>query len=231
MSSGHNRFYTTCRSMQFCTLCTRVFDRSDKRTMKFDDFIQCCVMLRSLTESFKRSDTNRTGVITISYEQVWQQWETVLEAYVNVWARWGRGWGICQQAESASSLNTVVSGWGCYVIISLLSLSSSLRWQLTIRWYDWNRHHEPSPIVTLVSVKTSVTVELCSPYHIVPLTYMFLSLFQYCAMSIVLYDWYYVLDCLLLLWWVWFLVLWEDPSASLMWLSDISTGQSITAGM
>ena len=56
--------------MEFCSLCTRVFDRSDKQTMKFDDFIQCCVMLRSLTESFKRSDTNRTGVVTISYEQV-----------------------------------------------------------------------------------------------------------------------------------------------------------------
>ena len=38
--------------------------------MKFDDFIQCCVMLRSLTESFKRLDTNKDGVIDVSYEQV-----------------------------------------------------------------------------------------------------------------------------------------------------------------
>ena len=38
--------------------------------MKFDDFIQCCVMLRSLTESFKKLDTNRNGVIQINYEQV-----------------------------------------------------------------------------------------------------------------------------------------------------------------
>lgn len=38
--------------------------------MKFDDFIQCCVMLRSLTEGFKRLDTNRSGTVTISYEQV-----------------------------------------------------------------------------------------------------------------------------------------------------------------
>ena len=38
--------------------------------MKFDDFIQCCVMLKSLTESFKRLDTNRSGVITINYETV-----------------------------------------------------------------------------------------------------------------------------------------------------------------
>ena len=56
--------------MQFCSLCTRVFDRGDTRTMKFDDFIQCCVMLRSLTEGFKKLDTNRSGVVTINYEQV-----------------------------------------------------------------------------------------------------------------------------------------------------------------
>ena len=58
------------RSLQFCSLCTRVFDRGDTRAMKFDDFIQCCVMLRSLTEGFKRLDTNRSGTITINYEQV-----------------------------------------------------------------------------------------------------------------------------------------------------------------
>jgi Ca2+-binding EF-hand superfamily protein len=51
-------------------MCTRVFDRKDMNTMKFDDFIQCCVMLKSLTESFKRLDTNRSGVITINYETV-----------------------------------------------------------------------------------------------------------------------------------------------------------------
>lgn len=56
--------------MDFCNLCTRVFDRSDRRTMKFDDFIQCCVMLRSLTEGFKKLDTNRNGIIQINYEQV-----------------------------------------------------------------------------------------------------------------------------------------------------------------
>lgn len=59
--------------MEFCSLCTRVFDRGDSRTMKFDDFIQCCVMLRSLTEGFKKLDTNRTGIVTINYEQVISQ--------------------------------------------------------------------------------------------------------------------------------------------------------------
>ena len=69
-------FYGNCelsfffRSPNFCQLCTRVFDRGDHNTMKFDDFIQCCVMLRSLTESFKRLDTDQDGVIDVSYEQV-----------------------------------------------------------------------------------------------------------------------------------------------------------------
>ena len=58
------------RSRDFCQLCTRVFDRKDVNSMKFDDFIQCCVMLRSLTETFQRVDTDRDGVINISYEQV-----------------------------------------------------------------------------------------------------------------------------------------------------------------
>lgn len=38
--------------------------------MKFDDFIQCCVMLRGLTESFQAVDTDRDGMIDVSYEQV-----------------------------------------------------------------------------------------------------------------------------------------------------------------
>ena len=56
--------------MEFCNLCTRVFDRNDRRTMKFDDFIQCCVMLRSLTEGFKKLDTDMDGIVQINYEQV-----------------------------------------------------------------------------------------------------------------------------------------------------------------
>lgn len=38
--------------------------------MKFDDFIQCCIMLRSLTDAFKKKDENRSGTITICYEEV-----------------------------------------------------------------------------------------------------------------------------------------------------------------
>jgi len=56
-------------SPQFCNLCVRVFDRTNANTMKFDDFIQCCVMLKTLTDSFRKLDTNQNGVINISYEQ------------------------------------------------------------------------------------------------------------------------------------------------------------------
>ncbi|XP_033121527.1 sorcin-like isoform X1 [Anneissia japonica] len=56
-------------SMNFCHLIMRKFDRTEVNSIKFDDFIQCCVMLHSLTESFKRKDANRSGNIRIHYEE------------------------------------------------------------------------------------------------------------------------------------------------------------------
>jgi len=56
-------------SPQFCNLCVRVFDKSSVNTMKFDDFIQCCVMLRTLTDSFRKFDTQQRGTINVNYEQ------------------------------------------------------------------------------------------------------------------------------------------------------------------
>ena len=50
--------------------------------MKFDDFIQCCVMLRSLTESFQKMDTDRDGMIDISYEQVYDR---QMEKWMDEW--------------------------------------------------------------------------------------------------------------------------------------------------
>ena len=58
------------RSPQFTQLCVRVFDRNSANSMKFDDFIQCCVMLKSLTDKFRSMDKTMTGVININYEQV-----------------------------------------------------------------------------------------------------------------------------------------------------------------
>ena len=55
-------------SMSFCQLVVSRFDRQAKKCLKFDDFIQTCVMLRSLTDNFKARDTNLNGVIQVSYE-------------------------------------------------------------------------------------------------------------------------------------------------------------------
>jgi Ca2+-binding EF-hand superfamily protein len=55
-------------SMQFCQLVVTRFDRLARKSLKFDDFIQSCVMLRSLTDAFRTRDTNLNGIITVSYE-------------------------------------------------------------------------------------------------------------------------------------------------------------------
>ncbi|XP_064607649.1 programmed cell death protein 6-like [Liolophura sinensis] len=56
-------------SPQFCQLVVRVFDKRSTTTIQFDDFIQACVMLKSLTDKFRAHDVQQQGVIHISYEQ------------------------------------------------------------------------------------------------------------------------------------------------------------------
>ena len=48
----------------------RTFDRRGSRNINFDDFIQACVMLKTLTDKFRTRDTQQNGVIRISYEDV-----------------------------------------------------------------------------------------------------------------------------------------------------------------
>ncbi|KAL1115349.1 hypothetical protein AAG570_007379 [Ranatra chinensis] len=50
------------------TMITK-FDRFGRGTILFDDFIQCCIVLHTLTESFRQYDTDQDGYITIHYEQ------------------------------------------------------------------------------------------------------------------------------------------------------------------
>lgn len=45
------------------------FDRFGRGTILFDDFIQCCVTLYTLTSAFRQYDSDQDGVITIHYEQ------------------------------------------------------------------------------------------------------------------------------------------------------------------
>lgn len=55
---------------QFSQLVVRVFDRRRGGvSIEFDDFIQACVMLKTLTDKFRVKDTNQSGNINISYEE------------------------------------------------------------------------------------------------------------------------------------------------------------------
>ncbi|ELU02035.1 hypothetical protein CAPTEDRAFT_148620 [Capitella teleta] len=56
-------------SDSFYSLLVRKFDRQGRGVIVFDDFIQCCVVLQTLTAAFRQHDTNQSGWITIGYEQ------------------------------------------------------------------------------------------------------------------------------------------------------------------
>ncbi|XP_005097355.1 programmed cell death protein 6 [Aplysia californica] len=57
-------------SPQFSQTVVRVFDRRrGGRSINFDDFIQACVMLKSLTDKFRVKDSQQNGSINISYEE------------------------------------------------------------------------------------------------------------------------------------------------------------------
>jgi len=50
------------------SLLIRKFDRTNKQAVKFDDFIQCCLVLHGITDMFRTEDTDLDGKITITYE-------------------------------------------------------------------------------------------------------------------------------------------------------------------
>ncbi|ORX92448.1 programmed cell death protein [Basidiobolus meristosporus CBS 931.73] len=54
---------------QFVRLLILKYDSRGKGDVSFDNFIQICVTIRSLTESFRRFDTDSDGWILINYEQ------------------------------------------------------------------------------------------------------------------------------------------------------------------
>ena len=57
-------------SQQFCDVVVRTFDRRGARNIQFDDFIQACVLLKTLTDKFRVKDTQQNGTVRISYEEV-----------------------------------------------------------------------------------------------------------------------------------------------------------------
>ncbi|CAL2029747.1 unnamed protein product [Caenorhabditis brenneri] len=56
-------------SPQFYNILMHKFDRSHSNRINFDDFIQLCVVLQTLTAAFRDVDTDRDGIITVGYEQ------------------------------------------------------------------------------------------------------------------------------------------------------------------
>uniref|UniRef100_A0A915DL47 EF-hand domain-containing protein n=1 Tax=Ditylenchus dipsaci TaxID=166011 RepID=A0A915DL47_9BILA len=56
-------------SDRFYDLLVRKFDRTHTGRIVFDDFIQLCVVLQTLTASFREKDTDRDGYINIHYEE------------------------------------------------------------------------------------------------------------------------------------------------------------------
>ncbi|XP_071862567.1 apoptosis-linked gene-2 isoform X2 [Bombus fervidus] len=56
-------------SDQIIDTLIRKYDRAGRGTIYFDDFIQCCIVLYTLTTAFRQLDTDMDGVIIIHYEQ------------------------------------------------------------------------------------------------------------------------------------------------------------------
>ncbi|UJR20762.1 hypothetical protein I4U23_023880 [Adineta vaga] len=55
-------------SDRFYDLLIRKFDRTGRGTVAFDDFIQACVSIQTLTNAFRQHDRLQNGQITINYE-------------------------------------------------------------------------------------------------------------------------------------------------------------------
>lgn len=55
-------------SDNFYNILLRKFDRQARGMVTFDDFIQCSVVLQTLTQQFRTRDTDQDGWIQISYE-------------------------------------------------------------------------------------------------------------------------------------------------------------------
>lgn len=56
-------------SPKFINILMLKFDRTHTHRVNFDDFIQLCVVLQTLTASFREKDTDRDGFITVGFEE------------------------------------------------------------------------------------------------------------------------------------------------------------------
>ena len=56
-------------SPQFASLVVTRYDPQGRRHLSMDNFIQACVMLKSITDTFRQKDTAQQGQIRIGYEE------------------------------------------------------------------------------------------------------------------------------------------------------------------
>ena len=56
-------------SPTFVTLLFRTYDKSGGNSMSFDLFVQSCIILKRMTDVFKKYDDDRDGYITLSFEE------------------------------------------------------------------------------------------------------------------------------------------------------------------
>ena len=56
-------------SSSFVNLLYMTYDKSGEGKMSFDLFVQSCIILKRMTDVFKRYDEDRDGYITLSFEE------------------------------------------------------------------------------------------------------------------------------------------------------------------
>lgn len=56
-------------SSTFVRLLYTTYDKSGEDRMSFDLFVQSCIILKRMTDVFKRYDDDRDGYITLSFEE------------------------------------------------------------------------------------------------------------------------------------------------------------------
>ncbi|KAK2159936.1 hypothetical protein LSH36_143g04042 [Paralvinella palmiformis] len=68
----HNAFNTLGYrlSPQFSQLIVRRYDLNTRSRLSLDNFIQSCVLLKSLTDVFRQKDVQMTGQVQIGYEEL-----------------------------------------------------------------------------------------------------------------------------------------------------------------
>jgi hypothetical protein len=56
-------------SPNFTNMIVFRYDPRYRRQLTLDNFIQSCVLLKTITDTFRQKDTNMQGVINVGYEE------------------------------------------------------------------------------------------------------------------------------------------------------------------